>query len=69
MYSPARFYVSMVIKMVLSHLIVDYEFELTEPTARPFLAFGKLRLPSPFMTIRVRKRTVGGGSRSNQMAH
>ena len=59
----------MVMKMILSHLIVDYEFELTHPTARPFLTFGKVRVPSPFMTIRVRKRAVGGDGQSNQVAH
>lgn len=47
--------------MILSHLIVDYEFKLADPTARPFLIFGKMRLPSPFMTILVRKRAVSGG--------
>lgn len=47
-------------KMILSHLIVDYEFKLADSTAQPFLIFGKVRLPSPFMTILVRKRTVRG---------
>lgn len=46
--------------MILSHLIVDYEFKLADPTARPFLIFGKMRLPSPFMTILVRKRAASG---------
>lgn len=55
---PARFYVSVVLKMILSHLILEYEFKLADPTARPFLIFGKMRLPSPFMTILVRKRAV-----------
>ncbi|KAM5472033.1 hypothetical protein MferCBS49748_001481 [Microsporum ferrugineum] len=54
---PARFYVSVVIKMVLSHLILDYEFKLENPTAAPFLTFGKVRVPSPFMTILVRNRS------------
>lgn len=58
--SPARFYVSVVMKMILSHLMVDYEFKLADSTARPFLTFGNTRLPSPFMTILVRKRTVHG---------
>ncbi|EEQ32771.1 conserved hypothetical protein [Microsporum canis CBS 113480] len=54
---PARFYVSVVIKMVLSHLILDYEFKLENPTAAPFLTFGKVRVPSPFMTLLVRNRS------------
>lgn len=64
-YSPARFYVSVVMKMILSHLIVDYEFKLADATAQPFLLFGKTRLPNPFMTILVRKRTIHGGGESS----
>lgn len=45
-------------KMVLSHLIVDYEFRLADSTARPFLTFGKVRVSNPFMTILVRKRVL-----------
>ncbi|KAM0801452.1 cytochrome P450 [Usnea florida] len=58
---PARFYVSVIMKMILSHLILDYEIKLADPTARPFLIFGKVRLPNPFTTILVRKRAVSGG--------
>ena len=57
-HSPARFYVSVVMKMILSHLMLDYEFKLADPKASPFLKFGKMRLPSPFMAILVRKRAV-----------
>lgn len=60
-HSPARFYVSVVMKMILSHLIVDYEFKLADPTAQPFLTFGKMRLPSPFMSILVRKKRAVSG--------
>jgi len=67
--SPARFYVSIVMKMILSHLIIDYEFKLADPTARPFLIFGKMRLPSPFMTILVRKRVVSGDGESDQTVY
>lgn len=56
-------------KMILSHLIVDYEFKLADPTARPFLTFGKTRLPSPYMTILVRKRVVSGDGDNDQAAH
>ena len=55
-------------KMILSHLIVDYEFKLANPTARPYLTFCKTRLPSPFMTILVRKRAISGDGKSNQVA-
>lgn len=50
-------------KQILSHLILDYEFKLADPTARPFLTFGKMRLPSPFMTMLVRRRRVGKSER------
>lgn len=55
-------------KMILSHLIVDYEFKLADPKASPFLTFGKMRLPSPFMSILVRKRAVSGDAKSSQAA-
>lgn len=58
LYSPARFYVSAVMKMILGHLMVDYEFKLATPTARPFMTFAKTRLPNPFLEILVRKREV-----------
>lgn len=55
---PARFYVSVVMKMILSHLLLEYEFKLKDEKARPYLTFGKVRLPSPFMKLLVRRRTV-----------
>ena len=56
-------------KMILSHLIVDYEFKLADPSARPFLTFGKTRLPSPYMKILVRKRAVSGDGESDQVTN
>jgi hypothetical protein len=53
---PARFYVSVVMKMILAHLLVGYEFKLKDEKAAPCLTFGKVRLPSPFMVLLVRKR-------------
>ena len=55
-------------KMILSHLIIDYEIKLADPTARPFLTLSTIRLPSPFMTIFLRRRGVGGGEESDQVA-
>jgi hypothetical protein len=63
--SPARFYVSVVMKMILSHLLLNYEFKLADPMARPCLTFGKVRLPSPFMTLLVRKRVIDSGTEGN----
>ena len=51
-------------KMILSHLIADYEFQLVDPTARPFLTLGHTRLPSPFTTVLVRKLAVGSDGES-----
>jgi hypothetical protein len=55
---PARFYVSVVMKMILSHLLLSYEFKLKDEKAAPCLTFGKVRLPSPFMTLLVKKRVA-----------
>ncbi|KAH3919011.1 hypothetical protein HBH56_027670 [Parastagonospora nodorum] len=55
---PARFYVSVVMKMILGHILKEYEFKLRDEGARPCLTFGKVRLPSPFMVLLVKKRTV-----------
>jgi len=52
-------------KMILSHLIVDYEFELADPKSRPFFTFGKTRLPNPFVAILIRKREVSGNGESD----
>lgn len=41
--------------MVLARLLVDYEFKLENPTARPSFSFGKARLPNPFTTLLVRR--------------
>lgn len=54
--SPARFYVSIVMKMILSHLLINYNFKLADPKARPYLTFGKVRLPNPFQTLLVREQ-------------
>lgn len=62
LHSPARFYMSVIMKISLSHLINKYEFELADPTARHFVIFGIVRLSSPFMSTLVRKRTDCGGS-------
>jgi hypothetical protein len=57
--SPARFYVSVIVKEFLSQLLLDYDFMLVDPTARPFWTVGKVRLANPFMSLLVRKRVIG----------
>lgn len=65
-YSPARFYVSVVVKMVLPRLIVDYEIKLADPKGWPIITSCNVRLPSPFKTIPARKRTVCDDGESDQ---
>ena len=55
-------------KMIISHLIVDYEIKLADPTVLPTLTIGKIRMPNPFMTILVRKRTTRVGADNGQTA-
>jgi hypothetical protein len=57
--SPARFYVSVIVKELLSQLLLDYDFMLVAPTARPFWTVGKVRLANPFMSLLVRRRIFG----------
>lgn len=53
MYSPVRFYASVVMKMNLAHLIVDFKFKLADPTSRSYLTMGLTRLSSSSMKILV----------------
>ena len=66
---PCTLLCTVVMKMILSHLVVDYQFKLADPTARSFMKFGKMRLPSPFTTIPVQKRAVSGNGDSNQAVY
>lgn len=43
-------------KMILSHLLINYDFKLADPKARPYLTCGKVRLPNPYQTLLVRRR-------------
>lgn len=64
-HSPVRFYVAVVMRMVLSRLTVDYEFKCADPTAQPFQTFGKTRLPRLFIPILVCKREGSGDGESD----
>ncbi|QSZ34439.1 hypothetical protein DSL72_006031 [Monilinia vaccinii-corymbosi] len=55
---PARFYVCVVLKMILSYIMVEYELELMDAERAPFVTFGMIRLPNPFMCILVRRRVA-----------
>jgi hypothetical protein len=43
-------------KMVLSHIFLEYEMKLADPECNPHMNLGKVRLPSPFTMLLVRKK-------------
>ncbi|KAL8764770.1 MAG: hypothetical protein Q9194_006851, partial [Teloschistes cf. exilis] len=54
---PRRFYVSIVAKMVLSHFIMNYDFELANPNGPQSLAWSFALMPHPMMKLLIRKKT------------
>ena len=60
--SPARFYVSMVVKIILVHFIKHYDIKLANDDAQPLFSFGINLVTHPSLTflIRERKDKVGG---------
>ncbi|KAF1975826.1 cytochrome P450 [Bimuria novae-zelandiae CBS 107.79] len=61
---PARFYVSIIMKMVLSHILLEYEFQLESPRSQPHINLGKFRLPNPFTILLIRKKEIVGKLRN-----
>lgn len=55
-YIPARFYVFVALKMILLHLVADYEFKLADPTSRSFFNSSYARMGNPFFAVLVCKR-------------
>ena len=43
-------------KMVLSYLFLEYEFQLADPEAEAHMSLGKVRLPNPFTVVLMRKK-------------
>ena len=56
--SPGRFYVSMVAKLVLVHVIKHCEIKLANEDAKPHLALGVEMIPNPRLKFLIRKRRV-----------
>lgn len=56
--SPARFYVSMAVKMVLIQFLTRYEFKLADGKIPPSFAWGVARIPHPRMALLVRERPL-----------
>ena len=55
--SPGRFYVSIVAKMVLSHIIMNYDIKLADPEAPPALAWSFALVPHPMTKLLIRERS------------
>jgi len=58
-HSPARFYVSMVSKMIIGHLITHYDVKLADPRAASSLHWGISVVPHPRLAVMIRKRKFG----------
>lgn len=56
LYSPGRFYVAVISKMILADIITHFDFKLEKPDITPAFSFGKARTPNPFMNVLVRRR-------------
>ena len=56
--SPGRFYVSIVAKMVLSHLIMNYDIKLANPDASQSLAWSYALIPHPMTRLLIRAKAM-----------
>lgn len=56
--SPARFYVSMIVKMILIQFLTRYDFKLADENVPPAFMWGVARIPHPRLTLLIRKRAV-----------
>ena len=54
--SPGRFYVSMVVKLILTHFIKHYEIKLINEDAKPHFSWGINVLTHPSLAFLIRER-------------
>ncbi|CAD6591006.1 MAG: hypothetical protein ASARMPREDX12_004887 [Alectoria sarmentosa] len=54
--SPARFYVSMVVKMILIHVIKHYDIKLADGDAKPHFSWGVNLITHPSLVFLIRER-------------
>jgi len=54
--SPARFYVSMVVKMILMHVIKHYDIKLANEDVKPHFSWGINLLTHPSLVFLIRER-------------
>ncbi|KAI9659180.1 MAG: hypothetical protein M1831_003762 [Alyxoria varia] len=53
---PGRFYATMVSKMVIAHLITNYDIKLQDESREPYLAWGSNMIPHPKLSLLLRER-------------
>lgn len=58
MTSPARFYVSMIAKMMMQHLLLRYDMKLVDEHATSTLCWDTNLLPHPKLRMLIRERAV-----------
>lgn len=56
--SPARFYVSVAMKMFLTHVLLNYDIKLMDAEAPSRWNLGFMQFPNPRQRLLVRKRSV-----------
>jgi len=56
MISPARFFVSLNVKIIAKHFIDNYEFKVVEKGLSTTFTYRVLEMPHPLLEILVRKR-------------
>ena len=54
--SPARFYVSMAVKMIVIQFLENYDFKLAKQNIPTTLSYDIMKMPHPFLAILVRER-------------
>ena len=57
-HSPARAYVSVAMKEILSYFLMHYEFKLADPNVPPVFTFGMARVSHPDLAFLVRTRQL-----------
>lgn len=63
-HSPGRFYVSMIVKMTVVHVLTHYDLKLVDESVNPTFFWGTNIVPSPWLRMLIRPRAVSIGSRS-----
>ena len=54
--SPARFYVSMIVKMIMVHVIEHYDIKLATEDAKPHFSWGINLVTHPGLTLLIRRK-------------